>query len=111
MNISGLLREYIINNLNEEKLLYHVSSCIEKQLKEWEPDSDIVLIRGAGEYIVLISYNRVVFEVKIPNWVIEAKKKRDLYSLDRYIWSELIRKRIDIKERTSYIDWILQSYQ
>jgi hypothetical protein len=109
MNHNGLARGYMAKSLPEEKFLYHVVACVEKQLKYWSEENSLLLILGKNTNELFVSQRESVFHIDIPEWIVKQKKGLDPYSLDRYIWSELIRKGVEIESKSNYIKLILKS--
>ncbi|WP_064091252.1 hypothetical protein [Rossellomorea aquimaris] len=111
MNFYDLTRDHIAAEFSHKEFFFHVIECVEKQLLDWDQNSSVLIMGWGSTYQLLLTYEHKVYEIQIPHWILKNKINRDYYSLDRYLWSELIRCGVAIPEKTPYIKGILNSYK
>jgi hypothetical protein len=107
MNIRGYSRGVISRNLCAEKFLVHVAETIETQLKEWDENYEVWIMKFQ-EYALTVKKGELYYHLNLSEKEIDSLQKENPYSLDRKIWKELEKQGLPIiKGYGNYIDSIL----
>lgn len=108
MNINPLARGYKNKNMDGEAFIIHVVKLIERQLKEWDPEYEINLLKLADYEIWIKKNEAYCYEINISESELEAFQKKCPYCLDIVIWKRLEAKGLQIKKGYgNYLDIIL----
>lgn len=70
MNVSGVMRGYLCKSFKGEKFLLHVAETMEKQLKEWDPQYEVFLMKLAN-YELMIKKGETYYHVLLSEQEIE----------------------------------------
>lgn len=107
MNVSGVIRGYMSKSCTNEKFIIHVTEVIEKQLKEWDKNYEVFLMKFSN-YEIVVKNNEMYCFVSFSENEIEQLQKRTPFSLDCKIWKELKEQGLTIKNGYgNYIDLTL----
>ncbi|WP_087972083.1 hypothetical protein [Oceanobacillus rekensis] len=107
MNINGFARGYMSKNMKGQEFFTHVYGCIEHQLKEWDNDYYVNLVRIA-DYNLVVNKGSQTFHVMLTEEEIESLMKRGSYALDREIWRQLRAQGLPIKkDNGNYLETVL----
>lgn len=88
MNISGVIRGYITKTMIVEEFIVHVATLMEKQLKEWDENYEVYVMKLA-DYELVIKNNEKYYEVTLCEDEIEYLQNKSPFALDRKLWTEL----------------------
>lgn len=88
MNISGFARGLMAKNYCAEKFLLHVANCIEGQLKEWDENYEVILMK-MQDYEFIVRKGVEEYHTLLTENDIEILKQSGPFQLDRKIWKDL----------------------
>lgn len=88
MNINGAARSYMSRFQSSEDFFIQVANLIEKQLKEWNPDYEVFLLRFSY-YELVVKKNDQYYHIEITETELDQLQKKAPYALDRKIWMDL----------------------
>jgi hypothetical protein len=88
MNTTGFIRGYMSKSYKGEDFIIHVATCIEKQLKEWDANYEVSLLKLANYELVVLNKDKV-YQVTISEEELNYLQHQSPYSLDHRIWEEL----------------------
>lgn len=107
MNINCDARSYVARNQSCEEFLKYVGNVIEQQLKEWNVDYE-VLIMKFGDYVVVIKNSVQYYRVSLAEEELEHLLKSGIYQLDRKVWQELEQQGLPILQGNGdYLEKVL----
>lgn len=107
MNINGIARSYMARHQGGEEFIKHVADLMERQLKEWNEDYQVFLMKYSY-YELSIKNNERYYYVQLSEMELEMLKKKDPYALDRKLWKSLEEQGLPIQKGIgNYIDWVL----
>ncbi|WP_071394345.1 hypothetical protein [Bacillus tuaregi] len=107
MDMNGPERKSLAQSLPAEDFLIHVATEIENQLKEWNSDYEVMVMK-LQNYIFVVKYQDEYYELAFNENNLKILQKKDPYELDRMIWKDLESKGIAIvRGNGSYIDMIM----
>jgi hypothetical protein len=86
MNMNGMARGYMACNLSVEDFLIHVAKVTEAQLKEWDGEYEVILMKLAN-YELVIKINELNYYVTLSQKELHCLQKKDPFALDRKIWN------------------------
>ncbi|MFS0824769.1 hypothetical protein [Bacillus sp. 1P02SD] len=95
MNTSGFLRGMMSKNMEEEKFLIHVATCIEQELQEWDPDGKVIVVR-LENYVLFVLGKLDSYQLTITETELTTLQQRGPYALDRKIWRDLEQQGLQI---------------
>ncbi|WP_143469661.1 hypothetical protein [Lentibacillus sediminis] len=76
-------------NLKAEEFLLHVGgNCVERQLKEWDDNFEVNIMKFK-DYVFVVKNGEKYYEMTLSEEDVESLKNRSPYALDREIWMEL----------------------
>lgn len=106
MNISGMVRGYMSKNMNSEKFMITVVESIEKQLKDWDQEYEVLLLK-LKNYEIIVKKKDYSYHVSLSDDELSSLQLKSPFSLDRKIWNELQSLGIEIiKGHSKYIDYV-----
>lgn len=88
MNSSGWIRGMMSKNVSAEKFLLHVATCIEGQLKEWDTNYEVYVMKFT-DYQFVVKNGEKYIELKLTADEVTQLQSQSPYSLDKRIWTEL----------------------
>ncbi|MCQ6279666.1 hypothetical protein [Bacillus sp. EB600] len=107
MNVNGYARAYVTRNQDGEQFLKYVSKVIEQQLKEWDGNYEVIvmklkdhefIVKKAGDY----------YHIHLSEKELELLLKSGSYQLDRKLWMELENQGLTIIKGTGdYLEMVL----
>ncbi|MCM3571430.1 hypothetical protein [Neobacillus mesonae] len=107
MNINGFTRGLMAHNYNSEKYLLHVAGCVERQLIEWDPQYEMLVMKFKNYEIVIKNVERD-YHLQISEEEAASLQKISPFKLDQKIWRELEKQGLEIsKGNGNYLDTIL----
>ncbi|WP_338448121.1 hypothetical protein R4Z09_17970 [Niallia oryzisoli] len=107
MEINGPERRSLAQNMTLEDFFIHVATDIERQLKEWDIDYEVMVMK-LEDYEFIVKYHEAYCEISFSENIIKTLQRKDPYEIDRKIWKELQNKGISIvKGKGNYIDFIM----
>ena len=107
MNINAQSREDLARNQSEQQFFIHVADIIERQLKEWNTDYRVYIMKLTN-YELTVSNKDLVFQIEISEEELKLLQGCDPYALDRKIWNSLKSQGLAIQEGIgNYIDTVL----
>ncbi|NMD71771.1 hypothetical protein HHO41_15840 [Bacillus sp. DNRA2] len=107
MNVSGWIRAYMSKSMNNEEFLIKVANVIEKQLKEWDENYEVYIMK-LTDYEFNVKKGETYLEVVLTEAELDELQKQAPFSLDVKIWKELERQGLEIiKGHGNYLDSIL----
>jgi len=107
MNVSGMIRGYMSKNMDGEKFFIKEADIIEKQLQEWNPEYQVLLLK-LKDYHFIVKKGDDSYEVTITEQELAQLQDRSPFSLDRKIWLALQNQGLQIiKGYGNYIDYCL----
>lgn len=110
MNVSGEGRKNVAHNLRREEFLKYVATAIEKQLKEWDENYEVYVMK-LKKYEIMINNGEHYYHVKLAENELDSLQKASPFELDRKVWKELIKQELPIKrgegDEGNYIDMVL----
>lgn len=95
MNISGFTRGILAKNYSSEKYLLHVCDVIERQLKEWDDEYEVMAMKLV-DYELVVKKENKYYEMVLSEKDIETLQNKSPFSLDRHVWKELERQGLEI---------------
>lgn len=95
MNISGVIRGYMSKNMNVEEFIVHVATLMEKQLKEWDENYEVYVMKLA-DYEFVVKNNDTYYGVDISEDEIDFLQNKSPFALDKKLWAELEKQGINI---------------
>ncbi|WP_338472459.1 hypothetical protein R4Z10_06870 [Niallia sp. XMNu-256] len=103
MNINGFARGLMAKNDSEEKFLKHVASLVERQLKEWDEQYEVMVMK-LTHYEFVVNHNDHFYHLQLTIHDIHKLQQKSPYALDRKIWKELEKQGLTIKrDKGNYI--------
>ncbi|WP_102029022.1 hypothetical protein [Salirhabdus sp. Marseille-P4669] len=106
MNASGMIRGYLAKNQSREQFLHFVLSTIEKQLKEWDEDYKVMLLK-LRNYELIVQNGKEIYNVTISEEELEYLQSKSPFSLDRKIWDDLKSHGITVRRQTgNYLEYV-----
>lgn len=110
MNSSGLSRGMMSKSLKAEQFIIHVISCIEKEIQEWNPNFNVMLLK-LQNYELFIN-GKESYQVTISESEARTLQHQSPYSLDRRIWLELKEQGLEIiRGYGNYLDYVFSEKQ
>lgn len=107
VNINGYARTLKARDFNVEKFLLYVAECIEWQLKEWDQQYE-VLVMKLQDYQLIVKYGERDYSVKLSEEEAFLLQKTSPYRLDQEIWKGLEKQDLEIKKGFgNYIEAVL----
>ncbi|WP_394233508.1 hypothetical protein [Niallia oryzisoli] len=107
MEINRPERRSMADAMSSEEFLIQVATDIEKQLQEWNPDYEVIVMK-LENYEFVVKIHEEYYEMNFSEIMLETLQKKDPFELDRTIWQELQNKGISIIKGTgNYIDFIM----
>ncbi|WP_318502437.1 hypothetical protein [Bacillus sp. T3] len=107
MNINGVAREYMARFQSGEEFFKQVADQIERQLKEWDPQYEVFLMRFSY-YELVIKNGEQYYNIQLTYSELDSLQKKAPYALDRKIWKDLNALGLPIiKGYGNYIESIL----
>ncbi len=107
MNVNGIVRSYFANNKSGEEFFSQVADHIERQLKEWDEDYEVFLMRFSY-YELMVKNNEQYYHVEMTEDELVSLQKSDPFALDRKLWNELAGQGLQIKKGNgNYLDTVL----
>ncbi|WP_251552700.1 hypothetical protein [Neobacillus muris] len=107
MNISGFARGLMSRNYSTERFLLHVANCVEGQLKEWDEQYEVLVLK-LKNYEFIVKMNDRDYYLSISEEEITALQQMDAFALDQKIWKELEGQGLPIERgHGNYIDYVL----
>jgi hypothetical protein len=95
-------------NLGVEDFLIYVAKITEYQLKEWDGEYEVILMKIAN-YELIIKKNEKDYHVNLSETELHSLQKKDPFALDRKIWRELERKGLPImRGYGNYMDLVFK---
>jgi hypothetical protein len=108
MNMNGMARAYMARNLRIEDFLIHVAKVTERQLKEWDDEYEVILMKIAN-YELIIKKDEKDYLVNLSETGLHRLQKKDPFALDRKIWRELEKQGLPIMRGFgNYMDLVLK---
>lgn len=95
MNISGVIRGYMTKNMSVEEFIVHVATLMEKQLKEWDENFEVYVMKLA-DYEFVVKNNTTYYGTDIPEEEIAALQNESPFALDKKLWTELEKQGLNI---------------
>ncbi|MEH7226672.1 hypothetical protein V7112_22980 [Bacillus sp. JJ1566] len=95
MNTSGFIRGMISKNMEGEKFLIHVATCIEQELQERDPDFKVIVMK-LKNYELFVTGKQESLQLTITETELTALQQRGPYALDRKIWRDLEQQGLQI---------------
>ena len=95
MNISGVIRGYMSKNMSVEEFIVHVATLMEKQLKEWDENYEVYVMKLA-DYEVVVKNNDTYYGVDISEFEIDFLQNKSPFSLDKKLCAELEKQGLNI---------------
>ena len=106
MNSTGFIRGYMAKNMEKEKFLEHVVWVLERQLQEWDDSYQVNIIKR-DDFIISVQKNNVTIGVTICASKLASLQAASPYALDRYLWTELKDKGLQLKVKNgNYLDYV-----
>ena len=100
MNVSGWARGMMSKSMETEPFFNHVMKCVETELGE--AGDDVILLYDWASHTrdmeMMLILNGRVISFGITKAEIERRKESSPFSLDWLIWSELVRRGVEVKE-------------
>ncbi len=97
-------------NLRTEDFVIHVAKTIEKQLKEWDPKYEVLLLK-MEDYILVVKKNDDDVSVTISETECQILKDHSPYALDRKIWQDLYLQGIPLYDGPgNYMQYVFGQY-
>lgn len=107
MNMKDFAREHIAKNKNEQEFFYHVVGCIEDQLREWDKEYRVYIVK-LTDYNLVVKDGPKTYNVELSEEEIKSLQSRSSYALDREIWRQLKRQGVPVKlDNGDYLKKIL----
>lgn len=88
MNVSGVIRGYMSKNMDVEQFIIHVATLMEKQLKEWDENYEVYVMKMAN-YELVVKNGEKYYEVSLSEDEIKVLQNKSPFSLDKRLWTEL----------------------
>lgn len=106
MNSTGFIRGYMAKNMAKEKFLEHVVWVLERQLQEWDENYQVNIIER-DNYIITVHHHKVTIAITLSASKLESLQAASPYALDRYLWTELKNKGLQLKDKNgNYLDYV-----
>ncbi|MBM7649170.1 hypothetical protein JOC78_002123 [Bacillus ectoiniformans] len=104
MNTSGMLRGYLSKVMDPESYFYHVVTCMEKQLTDWEYDPILLFDWQEDSRMIHMSFiiNGELYWLELEKELSKQLQLKSPYSIDRYLWEILKKQGLKLKE-SNYI--------
>ena len=110
MNINGFARNYMARYLSGEEYLMHVATLIERQLKEWNQNYELFVLK-LYNYEVIINNQDDYYYVQLSESELHSLQKSGSYEVDRKVWGELLIQGLPIiKGKGNYIEMVLYNF-
>lgn len=103
MNSSGWIRGYMSKSYGSEDFLLHVGRTIEKQLKEWNENYHVNIMKFK-DYWLVVRIGEQYYEVTFTEEELAQLQGKSPFALDYKIWTELAEKGLEIL--TGYGDYL-----
>lgn len=106
MNSSGFIRGLMAKNFDNERFLLHVAECIERQLKEWDENYEVMVAKMPDYFFVIRNAKKSIY------FTITEKKAKELqeefiFALDRHIWLELQKQGVKLQNgQGNYLSYV-----
>ncbi|TFE01519.1 hypothetical protein [Jeotgalibacillus salarius] len=96
MNASGMLRGYASKAMPNDAFFNHVTTTMEKQLKQWNPDYEL-LVNTSDDYRIVVLQNekRYTATLSAEEWA--TLQQTAPFSVDRAIWQQLQEQGLEVK--------------
>jgi uncharacterized protein YqgQ len=107
MNINGEARKNVARNLSREEFLKYVATAIERQLKEWDENYEVYVMK-LKKYEIVIYHGDQYYHVKLAENELDSLQKTSPLELDRKVWKELEKQGLPIiRGKGNYIEMVL----
>jgi hypothetical protein len=107
MDINGETRGYMARNMSREEFIKYVASAIEHQLKEWDQNYEVFLLK-MKKYEFMINNGDHYYHAKLSDNELDSLQKSNPFDLDRRVWKELEKQDLPIKRGVgNYIETVL----
>ncbi|RFB12697.1 hypothetical protein DZB84_18260 [Bacillus sp. HNG] len=106
MNTSGFLRGMMSKNMEGEKYLIHVATCVEQELQERDPDGKVIVMK-LENYVLFVTGKQDSYQLTITETELTTLQQRDPYALDRKIWRDLEQQGLQIiRGSGNYLEYV-----
>ncbi|MDQ0257052.1 hypothetical protein J2S74_004497 [Evansella vedderi] len=96
MNTTGFIRGLMSKNVSNEDYLKHVTSTVEQQLQEWDPEYKVFVMK-LSNYEIIVKKEFQYYQLSLPETELSALQNKSPYSLDKKIWSELVHQGLHLE--------------
>ena len=107
MNVNRFARSVMAKSYNSESFLVHVAEVMERQLKEWNEEYEVLVMKLVDYEVVVKKENRS-YELLLAEKTLLSLQQKSSYALDRYLWLELEKQGLQIvRGNGDYIESVM----
>lgn len=107
MNINAIARGMMTKRCTPDDFIQHVASMIEYQLKEWDEEYEVFLMKFQ-DYQLVVKRRNLYYDVFMTEEAIAEMQAHGAFTLDRVIWMTLHKQGLPIyKGFGNYIEAVL----
>lgn len=93
-------------NMSGEKFLEVVASTMEKQLKEWDENYEVMVMKLIN-YEVVIKNQETYYHIELTEDELKSLQDRGAFSVDRTLWAEFEKQGLQlIRGYGNYLDYV-----
>jgi hypothetical protein len=107
MNVNGYARGLMSRNMDGEKYLEHIAKIMELQLKEWDEEYEVMVMKLVN-YEWVINNKDIFYHVELSDQDLQVLQKKDPFAIDRKLWLDLEKQGLPIiKGVGNYLDRVM----
>lgn len=94
--------------MDAEQFIIHVATCIERELKQWDPTYRVMLLKLQNYELFVDREEEETYQLTISEDEVIRLQNRSPYSLDKNIWEDLQKQGLQIMRcYGNYLDYVL----